>query len=317
MTIKIGIYLPVYGGWFPSEVKEEEKAPTFEYVKQVALKAERMGVDYLWIPDHLLNPLKGEMEPSLEAWTLATAICEATERIKVSHTTLCESFRYPAVLAKSAATLNEISSGRFILSLGAGWFDREYESYGLLFYEHYKRIARAKEAIQIIKRMWREENVSYHGKYYSIDNGNLEPKPNPIPPIWYAGMTEASRQLISEEVDGWLMKACNLKEAKENIVNMNQRLEAKNRPKIEYSIPALTFIRDTDDEAKKHGEQLLGEANTSFNRVMDTGLVGSYETVYEKIGQLEDIGMDHVIFQLTPTFEELDNIKHLLDIMNK
>jgi FMNH2-dependent dimethyl sulfone monooxygenase len=317
MGIKIGIYLPIYGGWFSNEIKEQEKPPTFGYVKQVALKAEDIGIDSLWIPDHLLNPLKGENMPSLEAWTVATAILEATDKVKVSHTTLCEAFRYPAVLAKAASTLSEISSGRFVLSLGAGWYNREYESYGLSFCEHDERIERTKEAIQIIRSMWMEKSVSYQGKYYSIDNGTLEPKPNPIPQIWYAGMTKASRDLISEEVDGWLMKACNLREAKANIVDMNLRLKSKSRQKIEYSIPALTFIRETDSDAQKLVEKLIGDQTAVLNRTLDTGLVGSYETVAAKIKELEKIGVDHVIFQLTPTLKELENVQKLLDFMNK
>jgi FMNH2-dependent dimethyl sulfone monooxygenase len=79
--IKIGMYLPMYGGWYQSAVNEEEKMPTYNYVKQVALEAERIGIHSLWIPDHMLNPLKGERAPSLEAWTLATAIAEATTSV--------------------------------------------------------------------------------------------------------------------------------------------------------------------------------------------------------------------------------------------
>ena len=163
--------------------------------------------------------------------------------------------------------------------------------------------------------MWKEESVNYQGKYYSIENAKLEPKPDPIPQIWYAGMTDASRNLISEEVDGWLMKACNFEKAKENIVDMNLRLKSKSRKNIEYSIPALTFIRDSDSKAIEHVKQLIGDNKAVLDRTLDTGLVGSYEKVARKIEQLKNIGMDHVILQLTPTLEELMNVKKLLDIM--
>jgi len=104
--VKIGLYLPVYGGWFPSRKsakveadgvyfeKEDEKPPTYDCVRKVALEAEKIGIDSLWIPDHMLNPIKGENAPSLEAWTLATAIAEVTEKVIIAHTTLCEAFRY-------------------------------------------------------------------------------------------------------------------------------------------------------------------------------------------------------------------------------
>ena len=172
--IKVGVYLPIYGGWFASRgsgwgqadgtysIGEEEKLPTYGYVKQVATEAEKIGVDSLWIADHMLNPLKGDRAPSLESWTLATAIAEATERVVIAHTTLCEAFRYPAVLAKQTATLSDISRGRFWLSIGAGWFKREYKAYGLPFYKHDDRVDRTKEAIQIIKRLWQEDSVTFN-----------------------------------------------------------------------------------------------------------------------------------------------------------
>ncbi len=327
--IRIGIYLPVYGGWLPSRESgkamadgayfsgEEEEQPTYAYVKRVALEAEKIGVDSLWIPDHMLNPIKGERAPSLEAWTLATAIAEATEKVIIAHTTLCEAFRYPAVLAKQAATLNEISNGRFWLSIGAGWFKREYEAYGLPFYEHDERVARAGEAIKIIKRLWQEDSVTFNGKYYSITNGVLEPKPEPKPPVWYAGVSEASRNLVAELADGWLMRGCNLEEAKKNIADMQQRLKRKGRVEIEFAIPALTFIRDTDDEARKYMRRLTGGRKNVLDRTLDTGLIGSPETVAEKIRQLESIGIDHVLLQLTPTLKELQYVKDVLDILRK
>ena len=327
--IKIGMYLPIYGGWLPSRrsvkvqadgiyfEKEKDRLPTFDYVKRVSLKAEKIGIDSLWIPDHMLNPIKGEQAPSLEAWTLATAIAEATKSVIITHTCLCEAFRYPAVLAKQATTLNEISNGRFWLSIGAGWFKREYEAYGLPFYSHNDRVDRTREAIQIIKRLWKENSVTFAGKYYSIVKGVLEPKPDPEPLIWYGGMSNISRNLIAEEADGWLMKGGSLEEIKENIVDMYKRLRKKGRNKIEFAIPALTFIRDTDKNAKNIVEQTTEGYKNVFNRTMDTGLVGSPETVAQKIKKLESIGIDHVLLQLAPTLTELQNVKKVLNILGK
>ena len=315
--IKVGMYLPVYGGWFHHLMGEEEKLPTYGYVKQAALKAEKIGIYSLWIPDHMLNPIKGDRAPSLEAWTLATAIAEATERVIIVNTTLCEAFRYPAVLAKQVTTLSDISSGRFWLSIGAGWFKQEYEAYGLPFYEHDERVDRTKEAIQIIKRLWEEDSVTFSGKYYSTRNSILEPKPDPMPPIWYAGVSEASRNLVAEEADGWLMRECSFEEAQKNITDMRERLKKKGRGKIEFAIPGLTFIRDTDEEAKKYVEQITGGSKDVAGGALEAGLVGSPETVGQKIKQLESIGINHVLLQLTPTLTELQNVKKVLDVLRK
>ena len=320
--VYIGIYLPVYGGWFrttgladPSLINEREHPPTYSYVKSVALKAEEIGVYSLWIPDHMLNPIKGEDKPSLEAWTLAAALAEATSRIYLSHTTLCEAFRYPAVLAKQAATLWEISGGRFWLSLGAGWFKREYEAFGLLYLEHDERVRRAYEAIEIIKGLFSEDRFSYSGKYYSVLDGHIEPRPNPPPPIWYAGMSEASRRLVAKLVDGWLMRGCTLEDAERFINDMYRRLDEEGRGDIEIAIPGLTIIRDSDEEAFKVLDGIAGGVRPLLDRTLDTGLVGSVETVADKIDRLEELGVDHVLLQLTPSLEELDWVRELIRVL--
>lgn len=324
--IRVGLYLPVYGGWLPvansgktnneaADTNENEELPTYGYVKQVAIEAERIGIDSLWIPDHMLNPIKGETANSLESWTIASAVAAVTNKVDIAQTTLCEAFRYPAVLAKQAATLTDISGGRFWLSIGAGWFKREYEAYGLPFYEHDDRVNRAAEAIQIIKQLWKKDGVTFNGKYYSIKNGILEPKPNPAPPVWYAGMSEASRNLAAAEADGWLMRGCSLEETQDNIADMKERLKKKGKNEMEFAIPALTFIRDTDEEAKKQLQKQTGGKKNLLDRTLDTGLIGSPLTIAEKIRQLDKAGIDHILLQLTPTLKELQNVKKLLSIL--
>ncbi|MFC2032769.1 LLM class flavin-dependent oxidoreductase [Chloroflexota bacterium] len=313
--VKIGLYLPVYGGWFRPPVKEEEEPPTYAYMKQIAIEAEKIGLDSLWIPDHMLNPMKGDKAPALEAWTLATAITEATHRVIVTHTVLCEAFRYPAVLAKQTATLHEISQGRFWLSLGAGWYKREYEAYGLPFYEHDERVDRTREAIQIIKGLWKEDSVTFKGKYYSINNGALEPKPKPMPPLWYGGVSEASRELVAEEFDVWLMRRCRPEEAQENIADMKKRLAKKGRSQMEYAIPAFAFIRGTDEEAKRHVEQITEGSDGQRKLIIDSGFAGSPETIAQTIRQLESMGINHVLLQLSPTLAELPRVKQVLALL--
>ena len=325
--VKVGLYLPVYGGWLPrkdsakakasgvSFEEEGEHPPTYAYVREVALKAEEIGVDSLWIPDHLLNPIKGERAPCLEAWTLAVALAEATSRITIAHTTLCEAFRYPGVLAKQGALLAEISRGRFILSLGAGWFRREYQAYGLPFLSHDERIERAREAMTLVRRLWEEEEVAFHGRFYSVDRGILEPKPLPRPPLWYAGMSHPSRELVADMAEGWLMAGGTLEDVERNILDMEGRLEKRGRDRIDMAVPGLAFIRATDREAEGLVERVTGGNRKVLDRTLDTGLVGSPRTVAQKVLALADKGAHHVLFQLTPTLEEMDYLKEVVDLV--
>ena len=152
---------------------------------------------------------RASREKSLEAWTTLTALAAITRKVELFHTTLCQGFRYPAVLAKMCATLDDVSNGRFRFALGAGWFKREFQSYGVPWDEdHDTRIDRAREQIEIIKALWTQPTTNYKGRFYEIVNGVLEPKPlqKPHPPIWWGGQSEKSRQLVADLADGWLME---------------------------------------------------------------------------------------------------------------
>jgi len=253
----------------------------------------------------------------MEAWTLAVALAEATSRITIAHTTLCEAFRHPPVLAKQAALLAEISGGRFLLSLGAGWFEREYEAYGLPFCSHRDRILRAREAMVIIKRLWEEDVVDFKGRFYSVEKGVLEPKPSPRPPIWYAGMSGPSRELVAQVAEGWLMAGGTLEEVGRNVEDMLERLAREGRDKIDMAVPGLAFIREKDREAEELVERLTGGNKKVLDRTLDTGLVGSPLAVAQKVKALDERGVDHVLFQLTPTLKELDRLKDVLVLLGK
>ena len=314
--LRIGLYLPVFGGWF--RIDEKEKAPSYGYMKEIAEEAERIGIDSLWIPDHLLNPMKGDRAPTLEAWTLAAAIAEATENVIISHAVLCEAFRFPAVLAKQAATLNEISEGRFWLSLGAGFYQREYEAYGLPFLFHDERVLRTKEAISIIKKLWTEENVTFRGHYHSILNSTLSPKPNPMPRICYGGNSEPSLELISEDVDCWLMHRCKIEEAETNVIEMEKRVKTKKREeRLEIAIPVFSFIRNTDEEAIDYVNRLTSGSERERRLILNSSFVGSPQKIAQSARRLESIGINHVLFQMSPTLTELSKLSTVLSVLRE
>lgn len=317
--MKFGIFLPTFGGWFRKSASEQERQPSYDYVKKVAIKAEEIGIDSLWIPDHLLNPPKGEEAPCLEAWTVASTIAEVTEKVDISHTTICEGFRYPAVLAKQASTLQEISEGRYWLSIGAGWFKREYEAFGLDFLDHDERIAKAYETIEIVERLWNENRVDYSGDYYQIDEGIVEPKPDPVPPIWYAGMSDPSRELVADKADGWLMGADEISEVESHIEDMKSRLKEKDRDpsEMELALPAITILGDTDEDAEERLKNISNGEKKIYNRVAKTGLLGGFDTVKDKMEKLEGLGIDHLLFQLTPTLNELARVAELIEDYNE
>jgi F420-dependent oxidoreductase-like protein len=130
--------------------------------------------------------------PILECWTTLSALSIATERIRLGTMVTCNSFRNPALLAKIAATLDNISDGRLELGIGAGVQKNEHDAFGFPFPSSKARIERMGEAVAIIKKMWTEEKANYKGKYYRIIDAICEPKPmqNPHPPIIIGGSGE-------------------------------------------------------------------------------------------------------------------------------
>jgi FMNH2-dependent dimethyl sulfone monooxygenase len=313
LKAKLGIYIPVYGGWLRG-VNEVEKRASYLYASETASLAEGIGIQSIWIPDHMLNPIKDENADSLEAWTLLTALAVETERVELFHTTLCQSFRYPAVLAKMCVTLDEISDGRFRFALGAGWFKREFQAYGVPWSGHDDRIERSREQIQIIKSLWTEPKTNYMGRFYEIVDGVLEPKPlqKPHPPIWWGGESEKSRQLTADLADGWLMRSSTIKEAEKKINDMKGRLEKNGRANIKYALPGRIFLGDTDQEAENQVKGIVQENPSLLEPLLKRGFIGSPENISEKINALSDIGVDYIILQASPALKTLKEIEETL-----
>jgi FMNH2-dependent dimethyl sulfone monooxygenase len=291
----------MFGGWI-NGAPNEEPTLTFDYIRQSALMAEEYGFHSIWIADHLLNPLKGAEASCYEAWTVVSALAAVTKKVILSHATLCQGFRNPALLAKMSATLQEVSEGRFILSLGAGWDRREFEAYGFEWHEHDDRIARAREQIEIIKSLWTNPVTEYRGSYYSIDGGILEPKPNPIPEIWFGGESNLSKEVAASSADGWLFYPTPPEEVGSKIESLSSSLKGRT---IKYGASSHVVLGRTDEEAKARLGEITGGDPKISDGLLRHALIGSPETVNEKIQVIEDGGADLLLLRFSRTIEDL------------
>jgi probable F420-dependent oxidoreductase len=138
----------------------------------MAQAAEECGFDSIWLGDHLIYdaPERGPWE----AWTLLSALAAVTERVKLGPLVTCAGFRPPALLAKMAATVDEVSGGRVVLGIGAGWNRREFDAYGIP-YDH--RVSRFEEAFAIVRGLLAGERVTFHGSFHSVEDAVLLPRP--------------------------------------------------------------------------------------------------------------------------------------------
>ena len=193
--LKVGVQLP-----------EVEWVPRWPQLREMARTAEAIGLDSIWVGDHLLY--RGDGRPSRgpwEAWTTLAAIAAVTERVEIGPLVAATSFHNPALLAKQAATVDEISGGRLMLGLGAGWNEAEYEAYGFPF-DH--RVSRFEEAFTIIRSLLTTGRCDFHGTYYDLDDCELLPRGprhphGDGPPLMVGSIGERMLSITLPHVQAW------------------------------------------------------------------------------------------------------------------
>ena len=197
--LKVGLHLPNIAGMHPSGVAR------WSELLAIARRAEEVGFDSLWVADHLLMRFPGWENRPLgvwEGWSLLAALAAATDRIALGPLVSCTAYRNPALLAKMAATVDEISGGRLILGLGAGWHEPEYRAFGYP-YDHLG--SRFEEALTIIAALLRDGHVDLGGRYYQVRECELRP-PGPRPggiPIMIGAEGERLLRLAARHADAW------------------------------------------------------------------------------------------------------------------
>ncbi|MEP6808253.1 MAG: LLM class flavin-dependent oxidoreductase [Chloroflexota bacterium] len=193
--MKVGVQLP-----------EVEWVARWPQLRELARTAEGIGLDSVWVGDHLLY--RGDGRPTRgpwESWTTLAAIAAVTERVELGPLVASTSFHNPAMLAKQAATLDEISGGRLILGLGAGWNEVEYRAFGFPF-DH--RVSRFEESFTIIRGLLADGRCDFHGTYFQLDDCELLPRgPRHAhgegPPLMVGSMGERMLSIALPHVQAW------------------------------------------------------------------------------------------------------------------
>jgi len=167
--------------------------------------AEDLGFDHAWIVDHLVDTEGPPSHPIHEAWTLLAAIATQTSRIRLGVLVTSNTFRHPAVLLKSAVTVDHISGGRLILGLGTGWHADEHRRYGIALPEPAERVDRFEEAIELISLLMSQERTTFSGRHYQLEDAPLEPRPvqSPRIPILIAAHRPRMLRLAARYADQW------------------------------------------------------------------------------------------------------------------
>ena len=283
---EIGVYLPQMG-------------LTYDQLLHRAQRCEELGIDSVWLYDHLYGPGAPD-HPSLEAWTLATALLSRTERIRVGHMVLCNQFRHPVVLAKMATTLDQISAGRLALGIGSGSIEDEHNRAGLDWGTFRERSERLGETLEILHEAFANEAIDFAGEHFTVKTMPIKPGPvqQPRPPIVVGGVGEKyTLPLVARYADVWNVPTYALGELdrKASVLRSLCAEIGRDPSAIVLSIEAVMAL--APDDASLPGVRQLAEKRFGVPAfgLKEGGLVGTPQAIVDRLHELNELGFGQIV----------------------
>lgn len=334
--MEFGLWLPVYGGWL--RVTENRKRPEFNYCQQAARCAEVHGLAYLYASENYLNCVYGPDHQVADVWVYLSAIAATTSRIKLVGG-LKPGFISPFVMAHMVSSLDCVSKGRMSLNLVCGWWRQEFEHCGVEMLDHQGRYSRADEYLQCLKGLWSQSPFSFRGTYYALNEVVLgsRPRNRPHPQFWISGHSDRAIELASAEADVFFVNGMSVAELSSMTRAVKQAAHARGRH-LKIAANAFVLLEATDEEAKRRYERIVAARDKQLikyfrnamdesgaavwagldeskmvdsNSGFDIGLIGSSETVANRLRELERAGVDILMCQFEDVESELPKFAQL------
>ena len=281
-TMQFGVNLP--------QIKR-----SWQETRAVAEEIERLGFHSVWFNDHLYGIPMPSL-PIMEAWTALSAVAAFTSRVELGTLVSPIGFRNPAVFAKMIATLDQISGGRVIVGLGAGWFEAEFTGHGLPFPPLKQRLQQLEEAIELMRAMWSEEQVTFNGKHFQTHDVYCEPKPTRRPPILIGGGGEqVLLRIVAQHADIWNNLAVNLEQIEHKAAVLRRHCQAVGRDPAAVRISQQTMVVIGSDEADAQAKRQKAQA--IYGGHLGAGISGTPEQCVERIQQLAAQGCSLLIIE--------------------
>jgi FMNH2-dependent dimethyl sulfone monooxygenase len=322
--------MPVFGGWLRN-VPDEGMEASWDYARDLAVRAEQIGYNLTLIAELNLNDIKGVTEPALDAWSTAAAIAAVTKTQELM-VAVRPNFHQPALFAKAAANIDRISGGRLSLNVVSSWWADEARQYGLQFDQHDDRYARTAEWLKVVQGLWSEERFSFEGRFYRTEEAICSPKPAKLPLLYAGGESEAAKTMIAGQCGAYVMHGDPPEAIAPKIADMKARRAAAGGPPMTFGMAAYAIVRDTEEEAQAElaritqvqelpagyanfdqwlsGTQLERELKLQeyavSNRGLRPNLVGTPEQLKARIAEYEAAGLDLLLLQMSPQKEEME-----------
>ena len=324
--VQFGLTIPQgwRGGDLPLQ-QENDPVKQYEFSKFISITADNIGFDSIYAYDHLIPYYKNDVNKNIfECLTLLSSLTAITKRIKIGQIVTCNSYRNPALLAKITSTLDVISHGRSELGIGAGWYGREYASYGYDFPSHVTRIDQLDEALTIVKAMWsNERSPSFEGEYYKIKDAICNPKPiqKPHPIIMVGGSGEKYLlKVAAKHADRYNLFFGSPDDMKRKISILKEYCKSLERSRdighhkdIQYSVVLPCIIRDSEEEVYQIIKQYKRNDKTVDQYIKDlvSGIaIGVPERIVKGINEYLELGVTHFIFQFIGLDEQTLKLFH-------
>ncbi|PKB71107.1 MAG: hypothetical protein BZY87_07220 [SAR202 cluster bacterium Io17-Chloro-G6] len=294
------------------------RLPDAQGLKRFVEQAEELGFESVLAGDHIVLPTEGTnqypytsdgsfsrppSEPFLETMTLLGYLAACTSRIKLGSTVVILPYRNPVVQAKMFASLDVLTNGRIICGVGVGWLEKEFEVLGL---DYHQRGAMTDEFLEIMTALWTQPNPEYHGKYYSFDGIQFEPKPVQLPgiPIWVGGHTKAALRRTAKYGNCWHTTRQTPDFVAGNLPYLRERIEKEGRDQSEVTVSLKRSLHFTD----------MGLGDGRYVR-SGGSLIATTQEVLEDLHICQEIGIDQLTFdfRVEGLPDQIKVMEHLAD----
>lgn len=335
--LSFAYWVPNVSGGLVVSTVEQRTEHTPAYNVDVARTAERVGFDYALTQVRYLASYGADAQH--ESVSFSLGLLSATERLRVIAAVHPGQWP-PHLLAKLAATAQELHDGRLALNVVSGWFKDEYTRLGLDWLEHEERYRRAEEFIEVLRGLWREEPFTYRGDFYRTRDVVFRPAPSRPPELFQGGNSSAARTMAGRLSDVYLMNGNTPEGVREQVVDVRGRAAAHGRTDaVRFGVNGFAVVRDTEAEARAVVEEIVELADADkvrdfgqavrqagrsapdgrgmwadsdlrdlvqYNDGFRTGLVGTPEQVARRIVELKAVGIDVLLLGFLHVREDLE-----------
>jgi alkanesulfonate monooxygenase SsuD/methylene tetrahydromethanopterin reductase-like flavin-dependent oxidoreductase (luciferase family) len=295
-----------FGLNIPAENRDRSRRAGFLAGIRRALDLVEGNFGSAWIVDHLMF----DDTDVLESFTTLSHLAALYPRLTFGHRVVCHSFRNPALLAKMGANLQVLTDNRYVLGMGAGWHEQEYRAYGYEFASNRMRVEQLEEALQIIRALWTEDEVTFEGAHHRVTRARLEPKPEPPPPLMVGAFRPTMLRLTARYADRWDVSSVGVSQYRAMAAEFERQCDDVGRDPatVRRSWGGGCACAPTQAEAEAFTEGRWSATDEGA----DFGFVGTPAQVTDQMRQFVEAGVDTLIVD-GGGFPNLTTLELLID----